>query len=194
MVLLLDNYDSFSYNLAGYLSQLQLDCSVIRNDACSLKEIIDMEPEAIVLSPGPKKPRNAGIMMELIDIFHDKVPILGICLGHQAIGQYFGATLSMADKPVHGKTSVIKCKSDPIFKGLPKEIEVMRYHSLILNMVNSNDLDIIATTESKVTMAIIHKKFPIYGLQFHPESILTETGMKLLSNWVNLNNLNKKCD
>ncbi len=192
MVLLVDNYDSFTYNLYGYLIQLRVDCKVVRNDVYSSEDIIKMDPQAIVFSPGPKKPQDAGIMMELIEKCHENIPILGICLGHQAIGTFFGAKLVTTKHPMHGKTSIIKHNNDPVFEGLPETIEVMRYHSLLLSDIDNKDLEVIAETSDNEIMAISHKKFPIYGFQFHPESILTEKGMVLLSNWVNINRLIKK--
>ena len=183
-ILLLDNYDSFTYNLYDYLLQLGASCQVIRNDALSLEELQQLDFEGIVLSPGPKTPRDAGILMELIGHFFDKKPILGICLGHQAIGEFFDAHLTRADVPTHGKTSLIRTTAHPLFHGLPTTFEVMRYHSLLLKKMEHTDLQAIAWTDRDEIMALAHKKLPLWGVQFHPESILTQHGLKLLNNWL----------
>ena len=183
MVLLIDNYDSFTYNLQDYILQLGEPCFVIRNDEISLDKIDPNSFDSIVLSPGPKTPTDAGITMAIIEKFHTTKPILGICLGHQAIGSFFGAKLEKAKMPMHGKTSVINCETHFLFHGLQKRIEVMRYHSLILKNIEQSPLKIIAQTDTNEVMAIAHKHFPIVGLQFHPESVLTKDGLQMLSNW-----------
>jgi len=185
-ILIIDNYDSFTYNLYDYLLQLKTDCTVIRNDEIPFEKIHELSFDAIVLSPGPKQPKDAGFMMELIDYYHHKVPILGICLGHQGIGEYFGANLQKANQPMHGKTSVIQHQGHPLFKSIPSEYTVMRYHSLLINQYEGTDLKSIAHTRENENMAIAHSDLPIHGVQFHPESILTEHGLQLLQNWLRL--------
>jgi anthranilate synthase/aminodeoxychorismate synthase-like glutamine amidotransferase len=184
MIILLDNYDSFTYNLQDYFSQLGKPCDVIRNDEKSLQEIIGMNPEAIILSPGPETPSKAGIMMEVIKSFHNKIPMLGICLGHQGIGEFFGAALVRAEKIMHGKTSLIYHQDHPLFSKIPSPFEAMRYHSLLLKNLERTRLQIIATTDEDEVMAIIHPQYKICGIQFHPESILTPYGISILKNWL----------
>ncbi|MEQ8926804.1 MAG: aminodeoxychorismate/anthranilate synthase component II [Fulvivirga sp.] len=183
MVLLLDNFDSFTFNLVDYFAQLGVNCHVVRNDA-SLEEIEKLQIEAIILSPGPEIPHKAGVMMELIEQFHSRVPILGICLGHQALGQYFGMKLIKAPKPRHGKLTKINLHQDAIFDGLPKQIKVVQYNSLILEVNDNNELHVISFSEFGHIMAIAHKTLPIWGLQFHPEAALTTFGIDILKNWV----------
>jgi len=182
MVLLIDNYDSFTYNLFDYIKQLGKECTVIRNDEKSLVEIKQLEFECIVISPGPGIPKNAGITMELLKEYYKIKPILGICLGHQAIGEFFDAKLVKANKPVHGKTSTLYFIKHALFKQIKEPFNVMRYHSLILKELKS-PLKMIAETKDKSIMAICHQQLPIIGIQFHPESILTENGLKLMSNF-----------
>ncbi|HYV92479.1 MAG TPA: aminodeoxychorismate/anthranilate synthase component II [Chitinophagales bacterium] len=184
MLLLIDNYDSFTYNLQDYFSQLGKPCEVIRNDEKSIEEIIVMNPEAIILSPGPETPSKAGIMMEVIKRFHRKIPVLGICLGHQGIGEFFGASLVRAEKIMHGKTSLVYHQHHPLFENVPSPFEAMRYHSLLLKNVESTSLQIIATTVDHEVMAIIHPQYKTCGIQFHPESILTSYGISILKNWL----------
>lgn len=190
-ILLLDNYDSFTYNLHDYWLRLGVSCQVIRNDQLSFKEFKALDFKALVLSPGPQKPKDAGLLMQMIEYFHDKKPIFGICLGHQGIGEFFGATLLKGTVPVHGKTSPITHQSHSIFKDLPPQFEVMRYHSLILQDFEQTDLDVIATTSKNEVMAIAHKYLPIHGVQFHPESILTEFGLEMMDNWLKTIGLKK---
>lgn len=180
--LLLDNFDSFTYNLVDYFKQLACECIVVRNDV-SLQTIQAMQPTAIILSPGSGSPSKAGVMPELLAYYHNKVPILGICLGHQAIGEYFGGILTKAEKPMHGKISTIDCEPDAIFEGIPTQFQVVRYHSLVLSSV-STVLRVLASTQKGEIMAIKHITLPIYGLQFHPEAVLTEYGINLLANWL----------
>ena len=185
-ILLVDNYDSFTYNLYDYWLRLGVSCHIIRNDEISFERFKKLKFNGLVLSPGPKKPKDAGLLMDLIHHFHDKKPILGICLGHQGIGEYFGATLLKGQIPVHGKTSIIQHKQHSIFKNLPTKFEVMRYHSLELQQFKHTDLEIIATTPNDVVMAIAHKNLPIHGVQFHPESILTQYGLEMMDNWLKI--------
>ncbi len=185
-ILLLDNYDSFTYNLYDYLLQAGADCRVLRNDALSPGEIERLGFEAIVFSPGPKRPADAGVMPALIERLHRKVPMLGVCLGHQAIGEFFGARLVQAALPMHGKTTEISHNGHPLFAGLPERFSVMRYHSLLLESLDHTPLECIARTDTGEIMALAHRELPLLGVQFHPESILTEHGLALLRNWVNL--------
>jgi anthranilate synthase/aminodeoxychorismate synthase-like glutamine amidotransferase len=184
VLLLLDNYDSFTYNLQDYFSQLGFPCKVVRNDEITLTEIAALAPSAIILSPGPETPAKAGIMPSLIRNFYDKIPLLGICLGHQAIGEFFGATLLRAEKPMHGKTSMLKYTAHPVFEGLNNPFSAMRYHSLILENLHGTSLQTIATSESGEIMAFVHTQLKICGIQFHPESILTPGGIRILDNWL----------
>ncbi|MEO6036779.1 MAG: aminodeoxychorismate/anthranilate synthase component II [Saprospiraceae bacterium] len=183
-ILLLDNYDSFTYNLYDYLLQAGAQCQVLRNDALSLSEFGQLDFDALVLSPGPERPAQAGLMMPLLEQWFDKKPILGICLGHQALGELFGARLSAARQPMHGKTSSITHQGHPLFAGIPSPVEVMRYHSLLLESLEGTPLQSIAQTEEGEIMALAHPALPLLGVQFHPESILTEWGLQLLKNWV----------
>lgn len=183
-ILLIDNYDSFTYNLFDYFCQLGTDCKVLRNDELTFSEFIKLPFDGLVLSPGPKRPADAGHLMELIHYFHDKKPILGICLGHQGIGEYFGAKLQKTLVPMHGKTSLIHHKDDPLFQAIPPSFSVMRYHSLGLENLDHTPLEVLAQTAEGEIMALGHKDLPIFGVQFHPESILTEYGMVLLENWL----------
>jgi anthranilate synthase/aminodeoxychorismate synthase-like glutamine amidotransferase len=182
-LLLLDNYDSFTYNLYDYFRQLSADVIVKRNDEISIDEITHLHFDALVLSPGPRVPSQAGVMMDVIDVFHSKLPILGICLGHQALGEYFGAQLVKADKPMHGKTSPIHYTTHPLFDGLPNPFTAMRYHSLILNAVPAGFTS-LAQTDKNELMVMQHTNFPLTGIQFHPESVMTSDGLKLLGNWL----------
>lgn len=183
-ILLLDNFDSFTHILADYLLQLGANISILRNDV-SLEAIQKENFDAIILSPGPGKPCDAGVMNEVIDYYHQKVPLLGICLGQQALGEYFDAKLSHAIKPMHGKISNISLSSDPVFAHIPSQINVVRYHSLILTYL-PHCLEAIAVTHQQEIMAIRHRSLPIYGLQFHPEAALSEHGLKILQNWLHI--------
>lgn len=184
MVLLIDNYDSFTYNLYDYISQLNYECKVVRNNEITILGISEMKNlEAIVLSPGPGIPENAGIMPEILTHFYNKIPILGICLGHQAIGEFFGAKLIKAKNPMHGKTSILIPEKHFLFNGIVEKFPVMRYHSLILEDIKL-PLKTIAETENNEIMAIAHQDLPIVGIQFHPESILTENGLLLIQNFL----------
>lgn len=182
-IVLLDNYDSFTYNLYDYLCRLGVRCTVIRNDVITVTELMNLEPDALVLSPGPKRPEDAGILMEVLQKLYNKLPILGVCLGHQAIGTLFGAKLVKANLPMHGKVSLIRHQSKGLFLGISNPMQVMRYHSLLLIDIPET-LEVIASTDEGEIMAMKHREWPIWGLQFHPESILTAEGLFLLNNWV----------
>ena len=186
MILLIDNYDSFSYNLFQLIGQVNSDIQVFRNDKITIDEINDLNPEAIILSPGPGKPENAGICIDLVKEFHNKIPILGVCLGHQAICAAFGGEISHAKRLMHGKSSDISLDYDFIFKGLPTQINVGRYHSLSLVKETLPDcLEIISKAKDDgEIMAVKHKDFNVYGLQFHPESILTPDGLTIIENFI----------
>lgn len=186
MILLIDNYDSFTYNLYQYMGIFTEDIKVVRNDKITVAEIKALNPERIVLSPGPKNPKQAGICMEVVKEFLAKTPILGICLGHQCIGEALGGTVSYAKELFHGKQSVIVHSGESIFSGIDSPIKIARYHSLA---VQENDLPdclrVLARTEDGEIMAMRHKKYPVVGLQFHPESIYTEHGKRMIDNFVN---------
>jgi len=186
MILFIDNYDSFTYNLVDLLGKLDPDLKVVRNDEIQVGQIGDMIPQGIVISPGPGRPEDAGISMEVINKYGSHIPVLGICLGHQSIGQIFGGKVIRADAPVHGKTSRVVHRNHFIFEKLPDRFEATRYHSLIVEKSSLPAcLETIAETEDGVIMGIQHKEFPVTGLQFHPESILTPDGPKMLANWLN---------
>ncbi len=185
-VLLFDNYDSFTYNLHDYLCQLKAKVLVIRNDELSIEEIKKLSFDAIVLSPGPKRPKDAGILMDLVHQFINKKPILGVCLGHQAIGEYYGHSLTRAIQPMHGKTSSLTHNGNRLFDHISTRFEVMRYHSLILHPLDPSPLEIIAQTKEKEMMAFAHQTLPVFGVQFHPESILSIDGLQMLSNFLQI--------
>lgn len=186
MIILLDNYDSFTWNLYDYLAQSGKEVEVIRNNAITTTDLQKKQPEAIVISPGPKTPLEAGITMEVIDRMHTTIPILGVCLGYQALGIYFGAQLVRSGEPMHGKTSLINIQPDPIFSGIHSPMQVMRYHSLNIAQIPEDVLEVIALTNANEPMAIRHKHLHLYGFLFHPESILTLHGKQLIHNWVQL--------
>lgn len=186
MILLIDNYDSFSYNLFQMVGSISPDIKVIRNDEMTVEEIRALAPDKIILSPGPGRPENAGVIVEAAKTVCQDIPTLGVCLGHQAICQAYGGTVTYAKRLMHGKQSVAKIdKESPIFKGLSEEIPVARYHSLAVdgNTV-PEDLKVIAKTADGEVMAVQHAKYPIFGLQFHPESILTPEGKTILQNFL----------
>jgi anthranilate synthase/aminodeoxychorismate synthase-like glutamine amidotransferase len=187
MLLMIDNYDSFTYNLVQYLGELGMDVRVYRNDKISLDEIEAMAPEQIVISPGPCTPKDAGISISVIKRFAGKFPILGVCLGHQAIGEAFGGKVVRADRLMHGKTSVIRHDGKTIFKSLPNPFEATRYHSLIIERASlPASLEITAWTDQEEIMGVRHRDYPVEGVQFHPESILTAPGMDLLKNFIGI--------
>lgn len=185
-ILLLDNYDSFTYNLYDYLLQTGADCVVLRNDALTLQEFERLNVEAAVFSPGPKRPADAGVMLQLIGAWRRRMPMLGICLGHQALGEFFGARLVKARVPMHGKTAPVRHNGHPLFEGVPSPFLVMRYHSLVLESLDGTPLENIAQTGEGEIMALAHRSLPLTGVQFHPESILTEYGLQILKNWLNI--------
>lgn len=192
MVFVLDNYDSFTYNLVQYLGELGAEVVVRRNDQVTVDEVEKLRPERIVISPGPCTPREAGITIELIRRLAGKLPILGVCLGHQAIGEAFGGKVMRAPHLMHGKTSQVEHDGRTIFAGLPSPITATRYHSLIVQESNlPSDLEVSARTTEKdgmqTIMGLRHKKFPVEGVQFHPESVLTGEGKKLIGNFMELN-------
>jgi anthranilate synthase/aminodeoxychorismate synthase-like glutamine amidotransferase len=187
MILLLDNYDSFTYNLAQYLGQMGQDLEIRRNDQVTLDEIQDLRPERIVISPGPCTPKEAGISVPLIQRFAGEIPILGVCLGHQAIGAAFGGNVIRAQKIMHGKTSEIQHDGKTIFRGLPQAFVATRYHSLIVERKSlPRTLEISAETSDGTIMGLRHRKLRVEGVQFHPESILTSAGFRLLENFLNI--------
>lgn len=186
MILLIDNYDSFTYNLDQYMGIFHRDIQVVRNDKITVEEIQKLQPERIVLSPGPKSPADAGICMDVVQEFYDKVPILGICLGHQSIGAAFGAEIIHAKELMHGKQSRITHSGRGIFQGIPSPVRVARYHSLAVDEKTlSPDFEILARTDDGEIMAMEHKKYPVIGIQFHPESVFTEHGKKMIENFLN---------
>jgi len=186
-ILLIDNYDSFTYNLYHYLSALKCKVEVFRNDKIDTNKIKKNKYKKIVISPGPGNPDKAGNCLQIVKNLHKTIPVLGVCLGHQVIGQVFKSKIVEAKKIMHGKTSIIKHSGKGIFKGLKKKIDATRYHSLIIDRKTlGKDLIITAETDNKIIMGIMHKKYDVHGVQFHPESIKTPEGMKLLKNFVQL--------
>ncbi len=188
-ILIIDNFDSFTYNLVDYFEVLGVNCTVYRNNV-GLPKILSQTYDGIVLSPGPGVPQKAGGLLAIIEYYHDKVPLLGICLGHQAIGEFFGSDLIKARKPMHGKVAKTIFLDDPIFREVPFNSEVVRYHSLILGNLGENLL-VIARSDKNETMAVRHKTLPIWGIQFHPEAYLTKHGLLILKNWLSINGIIK---
>ena len=187
MLLLIDNYDSFTYNLVHFLGELGADCEVHRNDQISADAVMKKKPKAIVLSPGPCTPNEAGVCLELIEKAGPKIPLLGVCLGHQSIGQVYGGKVIRAPAPMHGKLSTIHHTGQSVFKGLPERFVVTRYHSLIVEKKSLPDaLEITAETDDGIIMGLMHKTYPVHGVQFHPESIASEQGHALLANFLTL--------
>ena len=185
-ILLIDNYDSFTFNLYHYISSLKVNVDVIRNDKINSKEIVRKNYNKIVISPGPGNPNQSGNCINILKTLHQELPFLGVCLGHQIIGQVFGSKIVQAKKLMHGKTSKIRSKKTGILKNLPKNFEATRYHSLIIEKKSlSKDLEITAETDDGIIMGVQHKKFNIHGVQFHPESIKTKLGIKILKNFIN---------
>lgn len=192
MILLIDNYDSFSYNLYQYVGMINPNIRVIKNDELSLAEIAALAPDHIIVSPGPGRPADAGICEEVIDYFKDKTPILGVCLGHQAICEVFGGTVTYASTLMHGKSSNVHiANGSPIFRGLPPIIAAGRYHSLSAERSSLPDeLLIIAEDDDGEVMAVKHRRYDVYGVQFHPESILTDSGHTMIENFLKIGNEN----
>lgn len=180
---LIDNYDSFTYILQHYLLQCGHECVVYRNDEISIEQLKSLAPERLIISPGPETPLQAGITMAAIDHFHKSIPILGVCLGHQALGMYFGARLVHTAYPMHGKTSAVIHTGHALFNGIPSPFTAMRYHSLAVDNFDGTSLEVIAHTNDGTIMALAHKQYPCIGVQFHPESVGTEYGLQLLKNW-----------
>lgn len=187
MILLLDNYDSFTYNLVDYFNQLGVVVKVFRNDD-DFDEITSHDYTAIVISPGPEVPEKAGQCMKVLEHYVEKRPILGICLGHQAIGQYFGGELKKGIRPMHGKLTQIKLQQDPLFNKVPEKISVVQYNSLVVSKLPAS-IKVIAITGNDEIMALRHKDLPIWGLQFHPEAALTQYGLVILKNWLVYNDI-----
>ena len=186
-IILIDNYDSFTFNLYHYLSSLKVNVDVIRNDQITSKEILKKKYNKIVISPGPGNPNQSGNCLKIVKSLYKKIPILGVCLGHQIIGQVFGSKIIQAKKLMHGKTSKIISKRGGILKNLPKTFEATRYHSLIIDKKSlSKDLEITAETKDGLIMGIKHKIYHVHGVQFHPESIKTKIGVKILKNFINI--------
>ena len=187
MLLMIDNYDSFTYNLYQYLSELGATVVTIRNDKTTIDEVSSMSPDGIIISPGPCTPREAGISNQVIKSFGSYMPILGVCLGHQCIGDVYGATVDRADEIRHGKTSMVNHNNTGIFTGLPNPFEAIRYHSLeVYRDTIPDSLEVTAWTDQGMVMGLRHKEYPVEGVQFHPESILTPVGHDLLQNFLNL--------
>lgn len=189
MILLIDNYDSFSYNLYQLIGAIDPDIKVIRNDEMTVEKIEELHPSHIILSPGPGRPENAGIIIEAVQTISQKIPTLGVCLGHQAICAAYGATITYAKRLMHGKQSVIKVQKDCLlFKNCPTEFLAARYHSLAADLQTLPDcLEVTALADDGEVMAVGHKKYPIYGVQFHPESIMTPDGKTILKNFIDIN-------
>ena len=189
MILLIDNYDSFTFNIYHYLGEIGAKVDVYRNDKIGIEEILELNPKAIVLSPGPCTPNEAGICIDIVKKLHSKYPIFGICLGHQSIGQAFDGDIIQCPEIMHGKVCEIKHTNHKLFKGISTSFKATRYHSLIIerNSLN-NDFEIIAQTDQNIIMGIAHKKFYTYGLQFHPESIGTKVGKTILNNYLKIIN------
>jgi len=186
-IILIDNYDSFTFNLYHYLSSLRVNVDVIRNDQITSKEILKKKYNKIVISPGPGNPNQSGNCLKIVKSLYKKIPILGVCLGHQIIGQVFGSKIIQAKKLMHGKTSKIMSKKTGILKDLPKTFDATRYHSLIIDKKSlSKDLEITAETKDGLIMGVRHKKYPVHGVQFHPESIKTKIGIKILKNFIKI--------
>ncbi|TMK88010.1 MAG: aminodeoxychorismate/anthranilate synthase component II [Actinobacteria bacterium] len=184
-VLVIDNYDSFVYNLVQYLGELGASPLVHRHDAVSIEQIVDAGPDAILISPGPGRPEDAGVSNQVIDQLAGRVPILGVCLGHQCIGQVYGGDVIRAGQVMHGKTSLVHHDGAGVFAGLPNPLEATRYHSLVVDAASVPDvLEVTATTDDGTVMALRHRELPVEGVQFHPESILTASGHQLMANFL----------
>jgi anthranilate synthase/aminodeoxychorismate synthase-like glutamine amidotransferase len=188
VLLVIDNFDSFTYNLVQYFGQLGVEQRVFRNNEITPKDALAMKPDRVLLSPGPCSPTEAGVTLEMIKAFAGKRPIFGVCLGHQAVGQYFGGHVIRAERLMHGKTSPINHKNTDVFKGLPQGFAATRYHSLLVERSTfPKELEVTAETAEGEVMGLRHRELPIWGVQFHPESIATPCGMKILENFLELN-------
>lgn len=187
MILLLDNYDSFTYNLVDYFNQLGVEVKVFRNDE-GFERITSHDYKAVVISPGPEIPEKAGKCMEVLRYYINKKPILGICLGHQAIGEHFGGELKKGLRPMHGKVTEIELQKDPVFADIPQKINVVQYNSLVIDKLPAS-IRVIAKSGNKEIMAVRHKDLPVWGLQFHPEAALTQYGLVILKNWLDYNDI-----
>ena len=186
-ILLIDNYDSFTYNLYHYVSSFNKSVDVRRNDKVNSKDIVRNKYNKLIISPGPGNPNQAGNCLKIVKDFYNKIPILGVCLGHQIIGQVFGSKIIQSKKLMHGKTSLIKNKKLGVLKGIKSKFIATRYHSLIVDRASlSNELIVTATTDDNIIMGLMHKKYQIHGVQFHPESINTKVGMKIIKNFVKI--------
>ena len=187
MMLVIDNYDSFTYNLVQYFGQLGVEQKVVRNDSITAEEALKLNPERVLISPGPCSPGEAGNSLAILEAFQGRVPVLGACLGHQCIGQHYGGRIVRADKIMHGKLSTIRHEGDDLFQGLPEEFQATRYHSLVLERETCPEcLQVTATSGDGQIMAVRHRDLPVWGVQFHPESIASEHGMDLLGNFLKL--------
>ncbi len=184
MILLIDNYDSFVHNLARYVNMLGLEYVVWRNDKITIDEVINLKPSAIIISPGPCSPKDAGICVELVKKLGKSTPILGVCLGHQAICEAYGGQTVYAAKPTHGKASMIEHGGSALFLNLPNPMSVGRYHSLIGDVSQADDLNITSVNQMGEVMSVQHKNFPVFGVQFHPESVLTPDGIEIIKNFI----------
>lgn len=188
MLLVIDNYDSFTYNLVQYFGELGVEQRVFRNDEITPADAVALKPERVLLSPGPCSPREAGVTLDIIQAFAGRTPMLGVCLGHQSIGHYFGGKVVRASRLMHGKTSPIRHRNTDVFRGLPQDFPATRYHSLIVERASfPAELEITAETAEGEIMGLRHRTMPIWGVQFHPESIATEGGMQILKNFLELN-------
>jgi para-aminobenzoate synthetase component II len=187
MVLVIDNYDSFTYNLVQYLGEMQVEMKIYRNDQITLEAIAGLHPERILISPGPCSPKESGLSNDIIRRFSSRIPTLGVCLGHQCIGHTFGGNVIVNYRMMHGKTSLIKHNGKDLFEGMPNPFAATRYHSLVIERSSLPDcLEITAETEEGEIMGVKHKEYPIWGVQFHPESILSENGRQILANFLKL--------
>ena len=184
MILIIDNYDSFVYNLAHYVERLGMPCRVVRNDAVSVEDVCAQKPLGVILSPGPCAPQQAGISIDLVKRIGADIPVLGVCLGHQAIGEAFGGKTIRAQQPVHGKSSRIEHEGSGLFHNIPSPMEVGRYHSLMVELPEKSPLKVTAIGEDGEIMALQHSTYPVYGVQFHPESVLTPNGLEMMRNFV----------
>ncbi len=186
MILLIDNFDSFVYNLARYAVESGEEVKVVRNNAITIEQIRLLNPQGIILSPGPRSPNEAGICLEVVKQLYTEFPILGVCLGHQTIGQVFGGDVVRAIAPIHGKTEVIKHSGTGVFQEIANPTTVTRYHSLVVDMTNAKELKITSKTDKGEVMAFEHESLPVHGVQFHPEAVLTECGRKIMENFIHI--------